>query len=171
MTELMRDTGQTIGRLDARYTSYTLDRIADRPQFDPTDSAIDAAYVGAGNYYVRQLLRYNTTLEYLPLVVSVNRQWDWKHNGNLPTNTAQDLAEAMTFNPGLRVFSASGYYDMATPFYATVYTLNHLNLAPPLQNNITYGYYESGHMVYLHPEALALFHNDLERWYAATLRR
>ena len=90
-------------------------------------------YVGAGNYYVRQLLHYNPTLEYLPLVFSINRQWDWKHNGNLPTNTAQDLAEAMTFNPGLRVFSANGYYDMATPFYGTVYTLNHLNLAPPLQ--------------------------------------
>ena len=171
MTELMRDTGQTIGRLDARYTSYTLDRIADRPQFDATDSAIDAAYVGAGNYYVRQLLHFDTSMEYLPLVVSINQQWDWKHNGNLPTNTAQDLAEAMTFNPGLRVFSAAGYYDMATPFYATVYTLNHLNLAPPLQNNITYGYYESGHMVYLHPEALVQFHNDLERWYADVLRR
>ena len=83
----------------------------------------------------------------------------------MPTNTAQDLAEAMTFNPGLHVFSANGYYDMATPFYATVYTLEPLNLAPQLQSNITYGYYESGHMVYLHPAALAQFHDDLERWY------
>jgi carboxypeptidase C (cathepsin A) len=170
-TELLRDTGQTLGRLDARYTSYALDRISDRPQFDATDSAMDAAFVGAGNYYVRQVLRYNPGLEYLPLVIPINRQWDWKHNGNLPTNTAQDLAEAMTFNPGLRVFAASGYYDMATPFYATVYTLNHLTLAAPLQNNITYGFYESGHMVYLHPKALEQFHADLERWYAEVLRR
>ncbi|MEO6834849.1 MAG: peptidase S10 [Candidatus Tumulicola sp.] len=170
-TELLRNGGQTLGRYDARYTSYTLDRISDRPQFDATDSAIDAAFVGAGNYYVRQLLHYNTNLEYLPLANGINRQWDWKHNGSLPTNTAQDLAEAMTFNPGLHVFSANGYYDMATPFYATVYTLNHLNLAPPLQNNITYGFYESGHMVYLHPEALAQFHTDLERWYGDVLRR
>ena len=171
LTELMRNGGQTLGRLDARFTSFNLDRIADRPQFDATDAAIDAAYVGAGNFYVRQMLRYNPPIEYLPLVVSINRQWDWKHGGNLPTNTAQDLADAMTFNPGLRVFSANGYYDMATPFYATVYTLNHLNIAPQLQQNISYGYYESGHMVYLHPQALEQFHSDLERWYAQVLHR
>ena len=171
LTELMRDQGQTMGRYDARFTSYTLDRLSDRPQFDATDSAIDAAFVGAGNYYIRQLLHYNPPLDYTPVAFAINRQWDWKHNGNLPTNTAQDLAEAMTFNPGLRVFSANGYYDMATPFYATVYTLNHLNLEPPLQKNITYGFYESGHMVYLHPEALAQFHADLERWYAEVLHR
>lgn len=169
-TELMRDTGQTLGRYDARYTSYALDRISDRPDFDATDAVIDSAFVGAGNYFIRQVLRYNTNLEYVPLS-TVIRNWDWKHNGNLPTNTAQDLAQAMTFNPSLRVFSANGYYDMATPFYATVYTLNHLNVAPSIQQNITYGFYESGHMVYLHPDALARFHADLERWYADVLSR
>lgn len=168
-TELLRDSGQTLGRYDARYTSYALDRVTDRPQFDPTDAVIDAAFVGAGNYFMRTMLKYNTTLEYRPLDYHVNRQWDWKHNGNVPTNTAQDLAEAMTFNPGLRVFSGNGYYDMATPFFATVYTLNHLQLAPQLQGNITYGFYESGHMVYLHPAALAQFHSDLERWYGDVL--
>jgi carboxypeptidase C (cathepsin A) len=168
-TELLRDSGQTLGRYDARYTSYALDKVADRPEFDATDSAIDAAFVGAGNYYIRDLLRYNPSDEYLPLAFGINRQWDWKHNGNLPTNTAQDLAHAMTFNPKLHVFSANGYYDMATPFFATVYTLNHLSVAPAVQNNISYGFYESGHMVYLHPEALARFHDDLERWYGEVL--
>jgi carboxypeptidase C (cathepsin A) len=168
-TELMRDSGQTVGRYDARYTSYSLDRIADRPQFDATDSAIDAAFVGAGNYYVRQMLRYNPPIEYVPLSNTIFPQWDWKHNGNVPTNTAQDLAKAMTFNPGLHVFSANGYYDFATPFFATVYTLNHMNLAPQLQSNISYGFYESGHMVYLHPAALSQFHDDLERWYGQVL--
>jgi carboxypeptidase C (cathepsin A) len=75
----------------------------------------------------------------------------------------------MGFNPNLQVFSGSGYYDFATPFWATVYTLNHLMLPPNLQQNISYGFYESGHMVYLHPEALAQFHADLENWYAKTL--
>jgi carboxypeptidase C (cathepsin A) len=168
-TELLRNSGQTLGRYDARYTSYALDRIADRPEFDATDSAIDAAFTGAGNYYLRQVLHYNTTLEYNVLSFRINRQWDWKHYGNLPTNTAQDLAHAMVFNSGLRVFSANGYYDFATPFFATVYTLSHLNLPPQLQGNITYGFYESGHMVYLHPAALAQFHDDLENWYRLTL--
>lgn len=168
-TELMRDQGKTLGRYDSRYTSYALDRVLDRPQFDATDAAMDAAYVGSGNYFVRTLLGYKTPLEYLPLAFGINRKWDWKHGGQTPTNTAQDLAEAMAFNPGLKVFSANGYYDFATPFYATVYTLNHMQLPPSLQSNITYGFYESGHMVYLHPAALAQFHDDLERWYTEVL--
>jgi carboxypeptidase C (cathepsin A) len=84
-------------------------------------------------------------------------------------NVTPDLAQAMTYDPHLKVFSANGYFDFATPFFATVYALNHLGLAPELQRNITYGFYESGHMVYLEPQALARFHDDLERWYAGVL--
>jgi carboxypeptidase C (cathepsin A) len=169
VTELFRNNGVALGRYDARYTSYMLDRLAERTDFDATDAAIDAAFVGSGNYFLRDILGYHTNLVYRPLI-NVFRQWDWKHNGNLPTNTAQDLASAMVFNPNLRVFSGNGYFDFATPFFATVYTLNHLNLPPQLQQNITYGFYESGHMVYLHSPALSQFHDDLERWYAQTLQ-
>ena len=84
-------------------------------------------------------------------------------------NVAPDLAKAMTYNPQLKIFSANGYFDFATPFFATQYVLEHLYLDPALQKNITYGYYQSGHMVYLHPGALARFHDDLERWYARVL--
>jgi carboxypeptidase C (cathepsin A) len=168
-TELLRNNGVVLGRYDARYTSYSLDRLAERPAFEAVDSAIDAAFVATGNAYVRQALGYHTSLVYFP-TINIFRQWDWKHNGALPTNTAQDLATAMTFNPNLRVFSANGYYDFATPFFATVYTLNHLNVPPQLQANISYGFYESGHMVYLHAPALVQFHDDLEHWYSQTLQ-
>ncbi|HEY2473374.1 MAG TPA: hypothetical protein VGI19_01100 [Candidatus Cybelea sp.] len=166
--ELFRDNGTMLGRYDARFTSYQLDRLQEQPDFDAVDSAIDAAFVATGNTYVRQVLGYHTTAVYLP-TINIFRQWDWKHGGALPTNTAQDLAAAMTYNPNLRVFSGNGYYDFATPFFATVYTLNHLQLPPSLQAHISYGFYESGHMVYLHTPALAQFHDDLERWYTQTL--
>ena len=168
-TELLREAGVATGRLDARYTSVMLDRISDQTDFDPTDASIDAAFVAAGNSYVRQVLNYQTTLIYRP-ITPLFRQWEWKHNDNLPTNTAQDLAAAMSFNPNLKIFSANGYYDFATPFYATVYTLNHLMIPQSLEKNISYGYYEAGHMVYVHPEALAQFHADLENWYAQALQ-
>lgn len=167
-TELFRNSGVMLGRYDARYTSFMLDRVFDRPNFDPVDAAIDTSFVGAGNYFMRTILGYHTTLIYRP-TINVFQQWEWKHNGGLPTNTAQDLAEAMAYDPKLQIFSGNGYYDFATPFWATVYTLNHLNLSPELQKNISYGFYESGHMVYLHQQALVQFHDDLERWYAQTL--
>jgi carboxypeptidase C (cathepsin A) len=168
-TQLLRNSGEATGRYDARYTSFMLDTLNDAADFDPTDAAIDSAFVAAGNYFVRQVLGYQTTLIYRPMT-PLFRQWEWKHNGNLPTNTAQDLAGAMTYDPNLRIFSGNGYYDLATPFFATVYTLNHLNIPPQLQRNISYGFYESGHMVYLHQQALAQFHDDLERWYSETLQ-
>ena len=75
----------------------------------------------------------------------------------------------MSYNPDLRVFSANGYFDFATPYYETEYALNHLNIIPSLQQNITYGFYQSGHMIYLNPDALHQLHDDLERWFSATL--
>jgi carboxypeptidase C (cathepsin A) len=71
----------------------------------------------------------------------------------------------MSQNPYLRVFSANGYYDFATPFFETEYTLQHMGLDPVLEKNISYGYYESGHMIYLHQGALAQMKHDLAAFY------
>ena len=118
--------------------------------------------------------RYNTPLLYrgeiYDLIYADGESWDFKHGQNVQTlNVTPDLAQAMSYNPNLKIFSANGYFDFATPFFATVYALNHLYLAPSLQRNISYGFYDCGHMVYLHPESLAHFHADLERWYARVL--
>lgn len=172
--ELLRERGVTVGRLDSRFQTYVLDRPAVSPDWDATDAAIDSAFVSTGNYYLRQVLKYNSPLLYraeiYDLIYADDQTWDFKHGMDVQVlNVAPDLAQAMTYNPRLKVFSANGYFDFATPFFATVYVLDHLYLAPPLRNNITFGFYESGHMVYLHPAALARFHADLERWYAQTL--
>ncbi len=171
-TELLRERGKIVGRLDSRYWTFALDRTSEMPEWDPTDAAIDAPFTTAVNEYLRQDLHYNTPLLYRSSVYNIiarNGGWDWKHNGSEVTNVAVDLAQAMTYNKNLRVFSANGYYDFATPFYATVYTLNHLNLAPAIQSHITYGFYPSGHMIYLNVPSLARYHADLERWYSRVL--
>lgn len=174
--QLLRNSGQIIGRLDARYQTYALDRAADEgPPWDPTDSSIDAPFTTAINQYLRSDLKYDTTLQYRPNVYGIiyanGNSWDFSHNRREPPNVAPDLADAMTQNPGLRVFSANGYYDFATPYFATVYTLQHLSIAPQLQKNITFGFYQSGHMVYLNDAALAQFKSDLARWYDSALSR
>jgi carboxypeptidase C (cathepsin A) len=172
--ELLRESGRTVGRLDSRFETYVLDRPEVSPDWDATDAAIDSAFVSSGNYYLRQVLDYKPPLLYraeiYDLIYADGQSWDFKHGNDVQIfNVAPDLAATMTYNPRLKVFSANGYFDFATPFFATVYVLNHLYLAPALRQNITYGFYESGHMVYLHPAALARFHDDLERWYARVL--
>ncbi|HYL27753.1 MAG TPA: peptidase S10 [Candidatus Nitrosotalea sp.] len=168
--EVLRSRGVTIGRIDSRFSTYVLDRPEISPDWDATDAAIDSAFVTTSNYYLRQVLGYHTPLLYrgeiYDLIYADGESWEFKHGTNTQAvNVAPDLAQAMSYNPRLKIFSANGYFDFATPFFATVFALNHLYLAPPIQKNISYGFYDSGHMVYLHPEALARFHDDLERWY------
>ncbi|MDQ2681179.1 MAG: peptidase S10 [Candidatus Eremiobacteraeota bacterium] len=173
IAEFRREQGKTEGVYDSRYQLYTLDRAEEYPSLEATDASIDSAYFTLGNRYLRETLRYHTPLLYQVgayATIAATGGWDFKHNGGLPLETAPDLAEAMTFNPNLRIFSANGYYDSVTPFFATVYSLQHLNLVPALQGHIAYGFYPSGHMIYLNPAALAAFRADLERWYSQTLR-
>jgi carboxypeptidase C (cathepsin A) len=174
--ELLRGQNVVVGRLDSRYTTYGLHTDSNSgPPWDPTDSSIDAPYTTAVNQYIREDLQYNPPIPYRPniygIIYSNGSSWDFTHNRREPTNVAPDLADAMTQNPDLKVFSANGYYDFATPFFATVYTLQHLEIAPALQNNITYGFYQSGHMIYLDDSALAQYKTDLGKWYDNALRR
>jgi carboxypeptidase C (cathepsin A) len=173
-SELLRGSGRIVGRLDSRFLTYSIDVPEESPDWDPTDAAIDSAFTTTANQYVREQLRYDTNLLYRANVYDLIEQsggWDFKHDGRQPTNVAGDLATALTYNPHLRVFSANGYYDFATPYFATEYTLNHLNLEPALHKHITFGFYESGHMVYLQPDARVQFKRDLAAWYDATLGR
>ncbi len=173
--ELLRARGIVVGRLDGRYQTFETDRALEGTRWDPTESSIAAPYTAANNVYLRDDLKYDTQLDYRAaiyrLIYANGGTWDFTHNRREPTNAAPDLADTMTQNPSLRVFSANGYYDFATPYFATVYTLKHLNLAPALAKNVTFGFYQSGHMVYLNEAALAQFKRDLARWYDDALGR
>ncbi len=172
IAEFGRSRGITVGIYDSRYQLFALDRAEEYPTLEATNATMADAYISASNAYLTQDLRYRTDLPYLPGAYATIQKagpWDFKHRGSDILNAAPDLAEAMTFNPHLAVFSANGYYDSVTPFLATVYALNHLNLPPQLQRHITFGFYPAGHMIYLNVAALAKLHADLERWYAQAL--
>ena len=172
--ELLRERGLEMGPYDARYTVFMSEvRTEDSPQIGADDASIDAPFISTTNEYLRDELGYKTNLPYLTGAqdaIQAAGGWDFTHLGSKTLNTAPDLAEAMTSNPSLRVFSANGWYDSVTPFQATVYTLNHLGIDPRLQGNITYGFYPSGHMIYLNTDALAQWRGDLGRWYDGLLR-
>ena len=99
------------------------------------------------------------------------RDWDWKHRaawGERMTQpyAAGDLGVAMRQNPRLRVLSLNGYYDLATPFFATEFALSHIHLDPALRGNVQIRYYDAGHMIYLDDASLHAMRIDLERFYA-----
>ncbi len=172
--ELLRDRDIVLGRYDSRYATYGVDRMSDAPDWDPSDVGMNSAVVSTWSRYVADDLHYYSNLLYRPTAYGglLGARWDMHHNGQEPpANVVPDIAAAMSQNPHLQVFSGNGYYDFATPFFATYYTFEHMDIAPPLERNITFGFYDSGHMVYLNPQARVRFKADLDRWYDRTLTR
>jgi len=168
--ELLRDERRTLGRYDGRFEGIDSDAAGENPETDPADTAIRGAFTAAFNDYLERDLNYSSDVAYN---VSANaiESWDWKHKirGQMrPVQvpiTVSDLGDAMRANPHLKVLSANGYFDLATPFFATEYDLGHMDIEPKLRGNLSFSYYPSGHMVYLNLDALKQFKQDLAKFY------
>lgn len=175
--EILRGERRTVGRLDSRFLGIDRDAAGEVPEYDPAGTAVAAAYTGAFNSYIRDTLGYKTDELYKPTnYEEVGKDWDNRHRtaggGNAPMpDVAEDLRAVMSINPNLKIFSANGYYDFATPFFETEYTLAHMGLDASLEKNIAFGYYPSGHMMYLHEPTLKQMKADLAKFYDQTLAR
>ncbi len=166
--QLLGTTQETIGRFDGRFREFDLDPMTDGADTDPSADAVFGAFVASFNRYVRDELHYVTDDTYAFLNGDVGSHWQWQRGeGTSPVGVylGSDLRDQMTANPYLRVFSANGLYDLATPFFATEYSLQHIGGNPALQSRIGYGYYPAGHMIYLNPVAHAALKADLARFY------
>jgi carboxypeptidase C (cathepsin A) len=173
LASLLRDKGETLGRLDGRFAVHTLDPGSDSPDSGASTDAMNAPYTSAVNQYLRHTLKYNPPIPYKPntyALIAKDGLWSWQ-DGENDINVAPQLAQTMSDNPAMLVFSANGYYDFATPWLATKYTFEHMNLSPQLQRNVSYGFYQSGHMIYLSQSALDNYHRDLEHWYSEATRK
>jgi carboxypeptidase C (cathepsin A) len=161
MKELQRSRGLTTGRLDARFSGWSYDLLGEYAEYDPQDTSITGPFTAAFNNYVREELKFGQDKTYRTGSDEANQAWDWKHRGGenfgFPgsPNVEGDLIQAMLANPHLRVEVENGLYDLATPFMATEYTMDHLGLPDKLQKNIGLQYYDAGHMMYLRDEDLA----------------
>ncbi len=157
--ELLRDQKRTVGRLDSRFKG--MDRLAasEVPDFDPSMAAIRPPYTAAFNDYVRSELGFKSDLEYYILGGGIGR-WTYETD-NAYADTSDALRSAFAKNPYMKLFVASGYYDLATPYFATEYTLAHMNLDPSLRGNIQTAAYEAGHMMYIEKNSLAQLKRDV----------
>lgn len=159
--ELLRDERQVVGRFDGRYKGFIRDELSPGMEYDPSGAAVMGAYGAAFNNYVRTELGFEEDKPY-EILASVGR-WDWGSDNGF-VNVADTLAESLTENPFLKIHVSSGYYDLATPHFASRYTFNHLNVAPDLQRNITMDDYEAGHMMYLNLPDLRKQKADLAKF-------
>jgi carboxypeptidase C (cathepsin A) len=159
---LLLDQKLRVGRLDGRFTGTDPDGLLDTADYDPSESAIVPPYTSAFNNYVRTELNYQSDMPYqvFAQAAGFEEHWDWGSAANGFPDTATALREAMVKNPYLKVFVMEGYYDLATPYFAANYAMDHLDLGGKYRQNISFATYESGHMVYLDTESLMKMKND-----------
>ena len=162
--ELLRDEGKTVGRFDSRFTGLDRDGAGESYDYDPSYASIRSIYTEGMNAYLRADLGYKSDMRY-EILTNV---WPWSFKGvgdNRYLNVAERLRKTMHMIPQMEVFVANGYYDLATPYFATQYTINHMFLAPSLRDNIQMHYYDAGHMMYAQRDMLAKLKADLDKFY------
>ena len=169
--ELQTDQDTTTGRLDTRYKGPDFDPLSEGADYDPQSNAISSAYTTAINAYMRNDLKFGSNWTYKPgAYEDSDFMWDLRHQapggppvgqGEGGTNVMPDLAFTMKANPKMKVFLAGGYYDLATPYMEGKFEMHHLPIPQKLQANISYHYYQAGHMIYVNEGVLKQFHDDV----------
>ncbi len=182
--ELKLDEGIATGRLDSRYQGPDIDPLSQSTGYDPQSDAITSAWNTAINQYLHNDLKYATQATYLMSARQGGEfNWNMTHNppgrgfggggsqpGSVETgaNVMPDLAYRMKLNPKMKVFLAGGYYDLATPYFEGMYEMHHLPMPRNLQSNISYHYYEAGHMIYVKDDVLKQFKSDVAAFIKST---
>jgi carboxypeptidase C (cathepsin A) len=149
MRELLLDQKLVSGRLDGRFTSPRPG--GNERYYDPAGAALLPPYTSAFNNYLRTELNYKIDMPYRVFAYDQPEfeKWDWGNAEQGFPSTAGGLRSAMIKNPYMRVLVMEGHYDLATPFAAANWTMDHLDLDAKYRQNISYATYGSGHMVYI----------------------
>lgn len=163
--ELLRSEATVIGRFDSRYKGAEQNLLSEHMENDPSHHpTIAGCFSTCINDYLSRELNVTTTL---PYEVLTGRVWPWDFSNvqNQYLNVSTSLSNAMVTNPDLRVWVLNGYYDLATPFYATEYTFSHMNTPPQHASNVSMTYYQAGHMMYLLRTELDQMKKDAKAWF------
>ncbi|MBM3908382.1 MAG: peptidase S10 [Gemmatimonadetes bacterium] len=166
-TELLRTQRRMSGRLDSRFTAYMQDPLAGRTTFDPSDASIRETFTPVLNDYVRRELNYKNDNIYYILGGGIGR---WRYEEGAYPNVVPSIERAWAKNPDMHVYFAMGYYDMATPYWAVQYTIDHMILDPAVrQSRIHVSHFEAGHMMYIEAASMKKMRADLRAFIDAAV--
>ncbi|HJS71506.1 MAG TPA: peptidase S10 [Acidimicrobiia bacterium] len=166
--ELLREQHRTVGRIDSRYRGIDRVKAGNVIEADPSLDATGGVAASALNWYLREEIGFDTDEMYWIMGQEVWKNWDYEDFKGKYVDTSEDLRELLSRSRGTRVLIANGYYDLATPHFATEYTVSHMGLDPSVRENIELAYYEAGHMMYVHMPSLKKLARDLRQFIKKT---
>lgn len=164
--QLLRSEHETIGRYDGRLHGPSALNTGETSEYDPSSSLITPPFVAIFQHYMRDELNYKTDMFYY--TSGGIQPWDYGQ-GNQFGDTTSLLRNAMVKNPYMKVMIAAGYYDLATPYYAVEYTFNHMGLSPEMHKNITWDFYQSGHMLYIDSDSHTKLKHDVGEFISGSM--
>lgn len=155
--ELMHHEHEIIGRYDGRLEGPAPSS-ADAGGYDPSSSLITPPFMAMFTSYVRDELGFKTDMFYYPS--GGVQPWDYQVQNGFGDTTGL-LRNAFTKNPYMKLMIAAGYFDLATPYYAVEYTFKHMGLTPEMHKQITWDFYQAGHMLYIDSDSHTKLRHDV----------
>jgi len=173
--ELLAGEEKITGAYDATFTGPEMDPLSEYPGFEPTTTTVSSPLISTFNNYMSKDLKFGKGMEYRFSNNNIFPQFDFRASypginwqSKFFVNVMGDMASAMIYNPKLKVMVNMGYYDLVTPYFEGEYEMQHLDIPAQLQKNISYAYYNSGHMIYLHIPELKKLHDNVAKFIAST---
>jgi carboxypeptidase C (cathepsin A) len=152
---VLKSAGQVVGYYDGRMQGTVAN-----PGIDDPYDAFDPLFKGAEAGYFSGTLGIQTDLPY-----ATNNWQSWpgaNASGSIQgeyLGVLDDIDTLLANNPDLKVYVASGLYDLVCPAAEVQYLLRHLK--PETAQRIKVGHYPAGHPIYFGSVAHAQFNTDL----------
>ncbi len=162
MAELLRNKGESTGRYDARILGEMSNRNSQFPEFDASDAATSPVFTACMNDYLTNFLNFHSNARYR-IMAGV---YPWSFGGN--PDTSDDLRQAMTQNPHMRVMFCCGWFDLACPYMGTRYVVSHMELPRDLMSHFQFTYYPSGHMIYTDTPSRIMLQKNIDAFITKT---
>lgn len=160
-TEFMASERRVLGGLDTRYSGDLSSII--RQWEDPSYRDMQGTWCAFHSYLQQEL---ETVYPFEPYVPYSQQYWDFStHDSIAWPDLFQRVRRTLVYNPSMKIFSGSGYYDCRTPFAATEYCFAHMDLPPSYKKNFQFEYYEAGHGFVFDALSLKKLKKDLVKFY------
>lgn len=165
LREVFRSEGRLGSRYDPNVTAYDpFPNDPDQRSNDPILESIIAPTTTAMVDFVTRVVGWKVDAPYEALSYTVNRNWD--HGGNvLRRGAVEDLREAVSADPKMRVSIVHGWNDLSCPFMGSILTVDQMPAMGEADRVHVYEY-PGGHMFYSRQDSQLELKKDIQAMYA-----